>query len=135
MRNVTSISRLYLAPVLDDTTLLRGANLIQPATLHRLLDRVTALARALQVTRGRKLRLDGTVVETDVHHPSESTLLADSVWVLSRLVHRAQVAVEVGTSVARGFRRNRTRAANLWTWPPGPCRLRSGQRPWARPWP
>ena len=54
------------------------ANLIQPPTLHQLLDRVTELARALKVTRGRKLRLDSTVVETDIHHPSDSTLLADS---------------------------------------------------------
>src|SRR5918911_4757930 len=34
--------RVYLAPVPDDTTLLRWANLIQSDTLHRLLDRVTA---------------------------------------------------------------------------------------------
>jgi transposase, IS5 family len=44
--------RLYLAPVPDDTTLLRWANLIQPATWHRLLDRVTELARSRKVTRG-----------------------------------------------------------------------------------
>src|SRR5918911_4561701 len=56
--------RLALEPVPDHTTLLRWANLLQPATLHRLLDRVTHLARSLQVTRGRKLRLDSTVVET-----------------------------------------------------------------------
>src|SRR6266849_8196573 len=53
--------RLYLAPAPADTTLLRWANLIQPDTLHRLLDRVTELARAQRVTRGRKLRTDSTV--------------------------------------------------------------------------
>src|ERR671930_226333 len=78
------------------------------AELHRLLDRVTALARARKVTRGRKLRLDSTVVETDIHHPSDSTLLADGVRVLSRLVRRA------GDLLARGSAplfRDRTRSA------------------------
>jgi transposase len=42
------------------TTLLRWANLLQPETLHRLLDRVTQLARSLKVTRGHKLRIDCT---------------------------------------------------------------------------
>ena len=103
--------RLYLAPVPDDTTLLRWANLIQPDTLHRLLDRVTALARSLKVTRGRKLRLDSTVVETDIHHPSDSTLLADSVRVLSRLIRRAKVVAAAGTATGRELWRDRTRAA------------------------
>jgi transposase, IS5 family len=103
--------RLYLAPVPDDTTLLRWANLIQPETLHRLLNRVTELARARKVTRGRKLRLDSTVVETDTHHPSDSTLLADSVRVLSRVVRRAKAVVGNSTTVAGALWRDRTRAA------------------------
>lgn len=103
--------RLALAPVPDHTTLLRWANLLQPATLHRLLDRVTELARALRVTRGRKLRTDGTVVETDIHHPSDSTLLADGVRVLSRLVGRARRLADAGTTTVRGLWRDRTRSA------------------------
>src|SRR4051794_15126172 len=55
--------RVYLQPVPDDTTLIRWANLIGPATVAALNDRVVALARAGRVTRGRKLRIDGTVVE------------------------------------------------------------------------
>jgi transposase, IS5 family len=103
--------RLYLVPVPDDTTLLRWANLIEPATLHQLLDRVTELARARQVTRGRKLRLDSTVVETDVHHPSDSTLLADSVRVLSRVVRRATAIIGTRMGTGRALWRDRTRAA------------------------
>ena len=100
--------RLALEPVPHRTTLLRWATLVQPATLHGLLDRVVQLARAARVTRGRKLRVDGTVVETDVHHPSDSTLLADAVRVLGRTVHRARGVVGAGT--ARLFR-DRTRSA------------------------
>src|ERR687885_1772907 len=42
--------RLGLAPVPHDTTLLRWANLVEPDTLHQLLDRVMELARRLKVT-------------------------------------------------------------------------------------
>jgi IS5 family transposase len=108
--------RLGLAPAPDDTTLLRWANCLQPPTVHRLLDRVTELARALKVTRGRKLRLDSTVVETDVHHPSDSTLLADGVRVLSRLLRRAKALVapapdQRAAPAARDAWRDRTRSA------------------------
>ena len=48
--------RIYLERVPDDTTLLRWANLISPETLVALNERVVALARALKVTRGRKLK-------------------------------------------------------------------------------
>lgn len=100
--------RLGVAPAPHATTLLRWANLLQPETLHRLLDRVTALAQSLHVTRGRKLRTDSTVVETTIHHPSDNALLADGVRVLSRLVRRA------GDLLARGTEplfRDRTRSA------------------------
>jgi IS5 family transposase len=103
--------RLGLAPVPDDTTLLRWANLLKPETVHRLLDRVVALARSLRVTRGRKLRLDSTVVETDIHHPSDSTLLADGVRVLSRALRRAKALVGAEVATARAVWRDRTRAA------------------------
>src|SRR5436305_4862925 len=42
--------RIYWQSVPDDTTLLRWANLIQPATLHTLLDHVVELACQLKVT-------------------------------------------------------------------------------------
>lgn len=103
--------RLYLAPAPDDTTLLRWAKLIRPETLHRLLDRVTDLARSLKVTRGRKLRTDSTVVRTNIHHPSDSSLLADGVRVISRLVGSARAVLGTCTSQARDLFRNRTRSA------------------------
>jgi IS5 family transposase len=85
--------RVGLAPVPHHTTLLRWANLLQPETMHALLDRVTELARSLKVTRGRKLRIDSTVVATAIHYPTDSTLLADGVRVLSRWVRRATAAL------------------------------------------
>ncbi len=99
--------RLYLEPAPDDTTLIRWANLIGPHTLERLNERVIALACQRKVTRGRKLRTDGTVVETNIPHPTDSALLGDGVRVLSRLVGRAKGTLE-GTG---GLFRNRSRSA------------------------
>jgi transposase, IS5 family len=100
--------RLGLDPVPHHTTLMRWANLLQPETMHRLLDRVTELARGLKVTRGRKLRIDSTVVATAIHYPTDSTLLADGVRVLSRTVQRA---VRVLTGQARRVGSRRVRQA------------------------
>ena len=96
-----------------DTTLLRWANLIQPATLQRLLDHVVALARQQQVTRGRKLRLDSTVVETTVRYPVDSTLLADGVRVLVRTIRRAKPLLEGTVDRARALCRDRTRSVSV----------------------
>jgi transposase, IS5 family len=103
--------RVYVESVPDDTTLIRWANLIQPATLHRLLDHVVALAQSLKVTHGRKLRIDGTVVETNIHHPTDSTLLYDGVRVLGRMLTKAKRVVQQATPLARAAFRDRTRSA------------------------
>ena len=91
--------RLYLEAAPDDTTLIRWANTLGPETVASLNDRVVELARSLKVTRGRKLRVDSTVVETNVHHPTDSRLLGDGVKVVSRLLRRAKK--ELGEEVSR----------------------------------
>jgi IS5 family transposase len=40
------------------------------------------------VVRGRKMRLDTTVVETNIHYPTDSNLLGDGVRVLTRAMER-----------------------------------------------
>ena len=103
--------RLGLERAPDDTTLLRWANLIQPATLDTLLDHVVALARQLKVTRGRKLRVDSTVVGTAIRHPTDSGLLTDAVRMLGRVVRRAQPLVGAALAGVRDAFRTRTRSA------------------------
>jgi transposase, IS5 family len=93
--------RVYLEKVPDDTTLIRWANQIQPTTLHGLLDHVVELARRLKVTKGRKLRIDGTVVATNIHYPVDSTLLEDGVRVVTRLLRRAGTVLRGGAAVGK----------------------------------
>jgi len=103
--------RVYAERVPDDTTLIRWANLIQPATLHALLDHIVGLARQRRVTRGRKLRIDGTVVETNIHHPTDSTLLNDGVRVLSRSLAKAKRLLRGTSDLAADAFQDRTRSA------------------------
>jgi IS5 family transposase len=92
--NLRRFCRVYLNGVPDDTTLLRWANLIQPKTLERFNQRITQLAIDRKVTGGRKLRTDGTVVESNIRPPSDGRLLADSVRVLARSVARGRTILK-----------------------------------------
>ncbi len=65
----------------------------------------------LKVTRGRKLRIDGTVVETNIHHPTDSTLLYDGIRVLSRTLKQAGQVLQNTTRLTRAAFRSRTRSA------------------------
>jgi IS5 family transposase len=102
--------RLYWERVPDDTTLLRWAQLIGPQTLEQLNGRVVELAQSLQVTRGRKLRVDSTVIATTIHHPTDSRLLGDGVRVLSRWLRRAKRLLGEQTDLSRETFRTRTRS-------------------------
>src|SRR4051812_47076153 len=102
--------RVYLEKVPDDTVLIRWANTIGPETLRALNDRVVQLARSLKVTRGRKLRVDTTAVETDIHFPTDSGLVGDGVRVVSRLRRRAKAALGAAASGLGEAFRSRVRS-------------------------
>jgi IS5 family transposase len=88
--NLRQFCRVYLNRVPDDTTLIRLANLIAGATLEQFNQRITEIAVEHKITHGKKLRTDGTVVESNIHAPIDSRQLADSVRVLARTVARAK---------------------------------------------
>lgn len=74
----------------DHSTLQARERLIRPTTLHRINDRVVRLAQQHGVSAGRRLRADGSVTETNVHYPTDSSLLADSMRVLGRTLRAAR---------------------------------------------
>jgi IS5 family transposase len=122
--------RLYLEPAPDDTTLIRWANLIRAETVAALNDRAVELARSLKVTRGRKLRVDSTVVETNVHPPTDSRLLGDGVRVISRLLRRAKKALpaEVAESLGKETFRTRNRSVRRLSQKLHRIALRKGEK-------
>jgi len=105
--------RLYFNTVPDYSTFNRWALLIKPETLQAFNKRVDELALELKVTRGRKLRTDGTVVETNIAYPRDSKLLADGVRVLCRTIKRAKhVISDTSQKAAQTFRDRRRSARN-----------------------
>src|SRR5437868_2569689 len=61
----------------DAKTLIRLARLPDEPVLKDVLARLVTLGRERRVVRGRRLRVDTTVVETNIHYPTDATLLAD----------------------------------------------------------
>lgn len=80
--------RIDCERVPDAKTLIRLAQLLGPDVLKGIVDRLVTLARQRKVVRGFRMRVDTTVVETNIHYPADSTLLADGVRVLTRTLKK-----------------------------------------------
>jgi transposase, IS5 family len=90
----------------DAKTLIRLSHCLGPDVLKGLVERLVVLARTRRVVRGRRMRVDTTVVETNIHYPTDSTLLADGVRILTRTLQRLRTTATDG-----GVRfRDRTRS-------------------------
>ncbi len=98
----------YCQPVPKHDAFNRGFNRLTPKTLKAVNDLVVQAAVGLGLENGTKLRVDTTVVQTDIHHPTDNTLLWDVVRVVTRLVGRLAKALK--RRRIKGFC-NRTRSA------------------------
>jgi transposase, IS5 family len=85
----------------------RAFNRLTPATLAAINRLVVKAAVELDLEDGKQLRVDTTVVETNIHHPTDATLLWDTVRTLTRLVGDLDRKLPRGV---KGFT-NRTRSA------------------------
>jgi transposase, IS5 family len=72
----------------DFTVFSRSFALLSPAVTAEIHQRVVSLACEQGVAQGRRLRTDSTVVESNVHYPTDSSLLGDGIRVLSRSLER-----------------------------------------------
>ena len=102
--------RVYNEAVPDHSTLNDLERVIQPGTLHRINDRVITLAHEYRLTRGYRLRVDPSVTESNMHYPTDSSLLVDGVRVLSRWLKHARPCVPATLDVAT-LCHGRTRSA------------------------
>ena len=97
----------YCQPVPKHDAFNRAFNRLTPETLQAVNELVVQAAVVVGLEDGQRLRVDTTVVQTDIHHPTDSTLLWDVVRVVTRLVLCLSAVLQRGF---QGFR-NRTRAA------------------------
>ena len=85
----------------------RAFNRITPATLAAVNQLVVQAAVKLDLEDGKQLRVDTTVVETNIHYPTDATLLWDTVRTVTRLVWDLHEKLPRGV---KGFT-DRTRSA------------------------
>jgi transposase-like protein DUF772 len=86
-------TRIDAGDVPDAKTILKIARALGPEVIEQLPRQVVEVAKRAGVTHGRRFRIDTTVVETNVHYPTDSTFLQDGVRVLTRTMHRASAAL------------------------------------------
>jgi IS5 family transposase len=93
----------------DDKTMGRLARQLRPEVIRQIHDRMVAMAKEEKIVQGRRMRVDTTVVETNIHYPTDSSLLGDGVRVLTRAMKKiGSIAGEVGTKL-----RDRSRSVKL----------------------
>jgi Transposase domain (DUF772)/Transposase DDE domain len=123
-----AFTRIGVDAVPDAKTILKIAKALGPEVITDLHQRVVDVAKRAGVTHGRRFRIDTTVVETNVHYPTDSTLLQDGIRVLTRAMQRANTAVgptagpvrnrlrratRLGLAISFQARRPKTRAAMI----------------------
>jgi IS5 family transposase len=86
-------TRVGAEKVPDAKTLARIESMLGPEVIQRVQGRIVGIAREKKAVEGRKMRVDTTVTETNIHYPTDSSLLADGVRVLTRTMKRI---VEIG---------------------------------------
>ena len=100
-----AFTRIDADEVPDAKTILKIAQALGPEVIEQLHRQVIEVAKRAGVTHGRRFRIDTTVVETNVHYPTDSSLLQDGVRVLTRTMHRASAALgDVGSRVRNRLR-------------------------------
>lgn len=72
------------------SALQKNVKRVKPETWEAVDRMVVRAAHGLGIENGKRIRTDCTVVESNIHHPTDSSLLGDCVRVLTRLMKRAQ---------------------------------------------
>jgi IS5 family transposase len=84
----------------DAKTMGRRGVALGPAVIKQIHDRIIELAQAEGILQGRRMRVDTTVVETNIHYPTDSSLLGDGVRVLTRTMRKISgLAGSVGATL------------------------------------
>jgi len=80
----------------DHSIFSRSFALLSPSVTKKIHERVVGLAREKGAVHGKKLRTDSTAVESNIHYPTDSTLLGDGIRVLSRGLKRIAAECKSG---------------------------------------
>src|SRR5467141_5462060 len=95
-----NFTRVGGAKMPDAKTMGRWGVAIGPQVVKQIHERMVKIAQHQGVTQGRRMRVDTTVVETNIHYPTDSSLLGDGVRVLTRTMKKITgIAGAAGTQL------------------------------------
>lgn len=97
-----------IGDVPDDKTLIKLTGRFGEAAVRAVHDAVVRQAVEAKIIRGKKMRVDTTVNESNIHYPTDTGLLADGVRVITRTVQKIKEVVQLKTkfrSRARSVKR------------------------------
>src|SRR5438270_10244188 len=98
----------------DAKTMGRWGVAVGPEVVKQIHQRLVKLAQANGLAAGRRMRVDTTVVETNVHYPTDSSLLGDGVRVLIRTMKRIdKIAGETGARLRDSSRSVKLRVPDI----------------------
>ena len=102
-------TRVGGAKMPDAKTMGRWGLAVEPEAIKQIHERMVKIAQDNGVTEGRRMRVDTTVVETNIHYPTDSSLLGDGVRVLIRTMKKiTAIAGKAGAKL-----RDRSRSVKL----------------------
>ena len=102
-------TRVGAAKMPDAKTMGRWGRALGPQVIKQINERIVQIAKANDVVEGRRMRVDTTVTETNIHYPTDSSLLGDGVRVLTRTMKKiTEIVGDVGAKL-----RDRSRSVKL----------------------
>ena len=107
-----AFTRIDAGDVPDAKTILKIARALGPEVIAQLHRQVVEVAKRAGVTHGRRFRVDTTVVETNVHYLTDSTLLQDGVRAPPRTMQHGCVALGEPRSQGDRFAQYRSGGAH-----------------------
>src|SRR5213596_2525618 len=98
-------TRIGAQKVPDAKTLGRLLQTLGPDVVQQIHQRLVAVAQEKKVARGQRLRVDTTVVERNIHYPTDSGLLGDGARVLTRTMKKiTELTGRAGTKLRNRMR-------------------------------
>jgi len=102
-------TRVGAAKMPDAKTMGRWGRALGPQVIKQIHERIVQIAKVNEVIEGRRMRVDTTVTETNIHYPTDSSLLGDGVRVLTRTMKKiTKIVGDVGAKL-----RDRSRSVKL----------------------
>src|SRR6202045_950851 len=99
-------TRVGGAKMPDAKTMGRWGLALGPQVIKQMHERIVRISQAKEVTQGRRMRVDTTVTETNIHYPTDSSLLGDGVRGLIRTMKKiAGIAGAAGAKLRDRSRR------------------------------